>query len=104
MKGSKSLLTLGLALAFAAITFSPAMRAKAQTVTTLANFNGTVLILGNGLTGSTSVTFNGVEADFTVESDTYINATVPAGAETGVVSVVTPSATLNSNPQFVVTK
>jgi hypothetical protein len=37
-------------------------------------------------------------------SDTYIKATVPAGATTGIVSVVTPSGTLNSNPQFVVTK
>jgi uncharacterized repeat protein (TIGR03803 family) len=63
-----------------------------------------VIILGNALTGSTSVTFNGVEAKFTVESDTYIKATVPAGATTGTVSVVTPSGTLNSNPQFVVTK
>jgi uncharacterized repeat protein (TIGR03803 family) len=63
-----------------------------------------VLILGNGLTGSTSVTFNGVAAEFTVESDSYIKATVPAGATTGVVSVVTPSETLKSNPQFVVSK
>ena len=63
-----------------------------------------VIILGNNLTGSTSVTFNGVQASFTVESDTYIKATVPAGAKTGVVSVVTPSRTLNGNPQFVVTK
>jgi uncharacterized repeat protein (TIGR03803 family) len=63
-----------------------------------------VLILGNGLTGATGVTFNGVSAAFTVESDTYIKATVPAGATTGTVSVVTPSGTLNSNPQFVVTK
>jgi uncharacterized repeat protein (TIGR03803 family) len=63
-----------------------------------------VLILGNGLTGSSSVKFNGTEAAFTVESDTYIKATVPAGATTGAVSVVSPSGTLKSNPQFVVTK
>jgi uncharacterized repeat protein (TIGR03803 family) len=63
-----------------------------------------VIILGNKLRGSTSVTFNGVEAAFTVNSDTYITATVPTGATTGVVSVNTPSGTLNSNPQFVVTK
>jgi uncharacterized repeat protein (TIGR03803 family) len=63
-----------------------------------------VIILGNNLTGSTSVTFNGVAAEFTVESGTYIKATVPAGATTGMVSVVTASGTLNSNPQFVVTK
>jgi uncharacterized repeat protein (TIGR03803 family) len=63
-----------------------------------------VLILGDGLTGSSRITFNGVPAGFTVESDTYIKATVPRGATTGVVSVVTPSGTLNSNPQFVVSK
>ncbi len=63
-----------------------------------------VIILGNGLTGSTSVTFNGVAAEFTVESDTYIQATVPTGATTGKVSVVTPTGKLSSNPQFVVTK
>ncbi len=63
-----------------------------------------VIILGNHLTGSSSVEFNGMKAAFTVETDSYIKATVPAGATTGVVSVVTPSGTLNSNPQFVVTK
>ena len=34
----------------------------------------------------------------------YAQRTVPAGATTGTVSVVTPTGTLNSNPQFVVTK
>jgi uncharacterized repeat protein (TIGR03803 family) len=63
-----------------------------------------VLILGNGLTGTSSVAFNGVAASFTVESDTYIKAAVPKGATTGNVSVTTPSGMLNSNPQFVVTK
>jgi len=63
-----------------------------------------VIILGNGLTGASSVTFNRVPAAFAVKSDTYIKATVPTGATTGTVSVVTPSGTLNSNPQFVVTK
>jgi uncharacterized repeat protein (TIGR03803 family) len=63
-----------------------------------------VIILGNNLKGSSSVTFNGVAAAFTVESDTYITTTVSAGATTGMVSVVTPTGTLESNPQFVVTK
>lgn len=63
-----------------------------------------VIILGDGLTGSTSVKFNGKSAAFQVVSDTEITATVPSGATTGKVSVVTPSGTLNSNPQFVVTK
>ena len=75
-----------------------------ETVPTGGKVGSTILILGNNLTGTTSVTFNGVPASFTVESDTYIKATVPAGAATGVVSVLMPSGTLNSNPQFAVTK
>jgi hypothetical protein len=75
-----------------------------ETVPVAGAVGNSILILGNNLTGSSSVTFNGVEAAFTVESDTYIKATVPAGATTGVVSVVTPSGTLNSYPQFVVTE
>jgi hypothetical protein len=75
-----------------------------KTVPAAAKAGKSVLILGNGLTGSTSVTFNGVAAEFTVETDTYIRATVPAGATTGMVSVVTPAGALNSNPQFLVTK
>ena len=75
-----------------------------KTVPVRGSVGASVIILGNNLTGSTSVTFNDVEAEFTVESESYIKATVPAGATTGVVSVVTPSGTLNSNPQFVVAK
>jgi hypothetical protein len=63
-----------------------------------------IIILGNGLTGSTSVRFNGTGAKFSVISDTEITATVPAGATGGTVSVVTPTGTLNSNPKFRVTK
>ncbi len=74
-----------------------------ETVPVAGKAGKSVLILGNGLTGTTSVTFNGVPAAFTVKSDTYIQATVPAGATTGKVSVVTPSGTLNSNPAFSVT-
>jgi uncharacterized repeat protein (TIGR03803 family) len=59
-----------------------------------------VNILGNGLTGTTSVTFNGVAATFTVVSDTYIKATVPSGATTGTIEVTTPTGTLSSNVAF----
>ena len=75
-----------------------------ETVPVAGKVGQSVIILGYGLTGSTSVTFNGVAAAFTVESDTYIRATVPTGATTGTVSVDTPAGTLNSNPQFLVTK
>src|ERR1700683_617511 len=84
--------------------FSNGLSPLVETVPVMGAVGQSVLILGNGLTGTTSVTFGGVAATFTVESDTYISATVPAGASTGVVSVVTPSGTLNSYPQFVVTK
>ncbi len=57
-------------------------------------------ILGQGFTGTTSVSLNGIAANFTVVSDTFIKATVPAGATTGFVTVATPSGTLTSNVPF----
>jgi uncharacterized protein (TIGR03437 family) len=64
---------------------------------------GTVRILGTNLAGSTRVTFNGTAAAFKVVSASLITATVPAGASTGFVSVVTPSGVLKSNQKFRVT-
>ena len=63
----------------------------------------TVRILGQGFTGTTSVSFNGTPAKFTVKSDTYLTATVPAGATTGTVTVATSAGTLKSNVAFRVT-
>jgi uncharacterized repeat protein (TIGR03803 family) len=57
-------------------------------------------ILGQGFTGTTSVSLNGLPANFTVVSDTFIKATVPAGATTGYVTVTTPSGVLTSNVPF----
>jgi hypothetical protein len=57
-------------------------------------------ILGQGFTGTTSVSLNGTPASFTVVSDTFIRATVPAGATTGYVTVTTPSGALTSNIPF----
>jgi uncharacterized repeat protein (TIGR03803 family) len=65
----------------------------------------TAQILGQGLTGTTSVTFNGVPAtSFTAVSDTYLTAVVPSGATNGKVVVTTPSGTLTSNINFRITK
>jgi len=62
-----------------------------------------VQILGTGLTGTTAVSFNGVPASsFTVFGDTFMSATVPAGATTGPVAVTTPTGTLTSNVNFTV--
>jgi uncharacterized repeat protein (TIGR03803 family) len=60
----------------------------------------TVHILGSNLTGSTSVTFDGIAASFTVVSGTEIAATVPAGASSGLIQVVTPTTTLSSKLSF----
>ena len=59
-----------------------------------------VRILGADLTGATSVSFNGTAAAFKVVSSTEIITTVPAGATSGKVEVVTPSGTLSSNVPF----
>jgi uncharacterized repeat protein (TIGR03803 family) len=60
----------------------------------------TIEFLGQGLTGTISVSFNGTAAPFRVVSDTYLTAIVPTGATTGSVSVTTPSGTLKSNKEF----
>ena len=61
---------------------------------------GAVSILGTKLTGATSVSFNGTAATFRVVSETEIKTTVPAGATTGKIQVVTPSGVLSSNVAF----
>lgn len=61
---------------------------------------GTGGILGQGFTGTTGVFLNGTAASFTVVSDTYIQATVPAGGTSGYVTVQTLSGTLTSNTIF----
>jgi len=62
----------------------------------------TVEILGQGFTGTTSVAFNGVPASYSVKSDTFLTATVPAGATWGFITVTTPTGTLTSNKKFIV--
>jgi hypothetical protein len=59
-----------------------------------------VYILGTNLVGATSVTFNGTVAAFTVVSASVITTTLPSGATTGTLQVVTPGGTLSSNVPF----
>src|ERR1017187_999315 len=61
-----------------------------------------IKILGTNLTGATSVGFNGTAAVFEVVSSSEITTTVPAGASSGKIQVVTPSGTLSSNASFLV--
>jgi uncharacterized repeat protein (TIGR03803 family) len=61
-----------------------------------------VHILGTNLTGTTSVTFDGTPATFTVITKTLIFTNVPAGATTGTVQIETPKGTLSSNVPVIV--
>jgi uncharacterized repeat protein (TIGR03803 family) len=71
-----------------------------KTIPTGGRLGAAVTILGSDLTGSTSVTFNGAPAVFNVVSSSEITATVPEGASSGTVQVVTPGGTLSSNLPF----
>jgi uncharacterized protein (TIGR03437 family) len=71
-----------------------------ETQTTSGKVGAAVKILGSDLIGATSVTFNGTAATVTVVSRYLITTTVPAGATTGTVQVVTPNGTLSSNLPF----
>ena len=71
-----------------------------ETLPTSGNVGATVMILGTNLTGATALTFNGTAAVFKVVSSSEITTTVPTGATTGAVKVVTPSGALSSNASF----
>jgi uncharacterized repeat protein (TIGR03803 family) len=75
-----------------------------KTLPIAGNVGTVVKILGTNLSGATSVTFNGTAAPFTVVSSSEITTTVPAGATTGTVQVVTPGGALSSNVPFRVTQ
>lgn len=63
-----------------------------------------ITINGKYFTYATDVQFGGVSVggQFTIVSDTQITATVPTGAITGQIGVITPYGTVLSTAQFVV--
>ena len=81
-------------------TLSMGLGPFVETRPSSAKVGAKVIILGNKLTGATSVSFNGTAATFKVVSGTEITATVPSGATTGTVQVKVPSGTLKSNIAF----
>jgi uncharacterized repeat protein (TIGR03803 family) len=79
----------------------PGLKAFIKVLPPAAKVGQPVEILGNNLTGATSVTFNGIAATFTVKSNTEITATVPTGAATGPVKVVnSKGVTLSTYTNF----
>jgi uncharacterized repeat protein (TIGR03803 family) len=82
--------------------FSMGLGPFVKTLPAIGAVGSGVRILGTGLTGATSVTFNGIAAMFAVVSPSQIVARVPAGATTGKIQVTTPSGTLVSNVAFLV--
>jgi uncharacterized repeat protein (TIGR03803 family) len=71
-----------------------------ETEPTYGKVGAAVKILGTDLTGVTNVRFNGLEAKFTIVSGSEITTTVPKGATTGPVRVITPAGKLKSNVPF----
>jgi uncharacterized repeat protein (TIGR03803 family) len=71
-----------------------------ETNPTSGKVGAAIKILGTDLTGATNVRFNGIEAKFTIVSASEITTTVPKGATTGPVRVITPTGKLQSNVPF----
>jgi len=84
-------------------SLSAGLRPFVETQPTSGKVGKAVIILGSMLTGTTSVSFNGIAATFTVAKSTEIKTIVPTGATTGKVEVTTPTKTLKSNVAFRVT-
>ena len=61
-----------------------------------------VILTGVSLAQTNKVTFGGVAASFTVNSDSQITATVPAGAKTGKIAVKTKGGSASSKTKFIV--
>ena len=91
-------------------TTSPSFTVDAALVPTLTSFTPTALSAGTVVTltgthfvGASQVQFNGtLAADFTVTSDTEIQATAPSGLTAGTLSVTTPGGTATSASSYTV--
>ena len=93
----------GVATSVSSFTVKP----PAPTVTVLTPISGivgsTVVIAGSNLTGTTILKFNtSVATGYTIDSSTQITATVPIGAITGKISVITTGGTGVSATSFTV--
>jgi len=96
----------GATVSAAAASTSVTIQRNPPTITSFTPASGlvgaSVTINGANFTGATAVSFNTVSAIFAVTSDSAIQATVPAGAATGPLSVTTPTGTATSTNNFTV--
>jgi uncharacterized repeat protein (TIGR03803 family) len=82
-------------------SFSNGLAPFVETIPSAGEVGENIAILGNGLEGSTSVSFNGIPAATFTSSRTAIKVVVPAGATTGTVEVTTATGKiLKSNVPF----
>jgi len=107
---SSAVTTPGATTAGTTTTAQPAPPAPAVTpaiggFSPMSGAPGTVVQLsGHGFTGATAVRFYGTNADYIVYSDTSIGAKVPAGAISGPITIVSPTAgDITSSASFTVT-
>ena len=84
-------------------SFNVGLKPFVKLVTWMGKAGAKAQILGQGFTGTTAVSFDGVAAKFDNVSDTYLTATVPSGARTGSVTVTTFGGSLASDRNFLVT-
>lgn len=66
------------------------------------NANSLVVLSGAGFNTASRVTFNGTAASFTIDSDAQITATLPPGATSGAVAVLTPNGLATTSSNFLV--
>jgi large repetitive protein len=93
----------GTATSAASFTVTPAPPTISAFTPTSGSVGTNVDIQGANLTGATDVTFNGTQANYNVDSDSHLHATVPAGAATGPISVTTAGGTATSSASLTVT-
>lgn len=64
---------------------------------------GTIVTIdGTNFNGASAVNFNGTSASFSIVSNTQITAVLPAGATSGVITVITAGGTATSSISFTV--
>jgi hypothetical protein len=99
--GSRTLARVGTLIGSVALVASfgvvPALAGAAPHITSFNPQSGpvgtNVTLNGTAFTGTTSVRFNGTPATFSVNGDTQVSTTAPAGATTGNITLTTPNGT-----------